>query len=56
MLWQHGPVVCPDGASVGQMGTNDSIMNSDVTGTPASDPKSQYNALDVAQLRLHIRF
>lgn len=40
---------CPDGASVG---TVDSIMSSNITGTPQNDPASQYNSADAQQIRI----
>jgi hypothetical protein len=47
---------CGDGATVGRFGTSDdSVMNSDITGTPATHQSSKYNLLDIAQIRLHIR-
>ncbi len=45
-----------DGATGGLFGTSDdSVMNSDITGTPATHQTSKYNLLDIAQIRLHIR-
>jgi hypothetical protein len=48
-------MACPDGAQVGLFGSADSVMSSDVQGTPASDPRSQYNVFDANQIRLHVR-
>ena len=49
----HGLFICHRSASCVAA---DSIMNSDVQGTPASDPHSQYNQFDSNHIRLHIRF
>ena len=46
---RNGNEACPDTASVGSAG---SVMNSDIQGTPQTDPRSQYNPADVAQIRL----